>query len=559
MLIKPTVFNTNLRTFCLLVIVLNLPFISPAQGWQWANAINGPSQEDEIDAVAADQQANVYISGKFEDSLHIQGYSGTLTSVGMADIMLIKYDENGHFLWQKHWGGIGEDNVFDAVCDADNNLIISGYFQDTLQLDNHTLVAEGGFDAFIAKLNSNGNVLWAKQFGGTADDGANEVSVAAYGQIIVCADSDGDFTCDGISFSNTGDRDAYILSIQPNGTTDWIRAVQGAGNARSKAVAVDNGGNVFFGGDFFGPKAVVDEYSVPHPFTEYGNRDAFLSCWTATGAFKWAKSWGGTGNDLCKGVAVNAVGEVSILGPFENTIYLENAQLTSAGQTDFFLWKLDSTGIPQWLRHISSPVNVLEGGEIETDGHNGVVFGMGMLDTLLLESSNGFSVYTPPTTGAYPLFIQYNTAGEVGYTLMASTSVFSTFGEISRSNNKVFLDVVYRGLFIAGNDTLITDSVTNKDAGIVCIQLPDQPYAIAPILQETNIQLYPNPVENQLHIVLEEHSDRLQTLWQLTTVNSQIIQQVQLSSLHNTLNVSSLKKGTYILSNGTTILRFVKK
>jgi hypothetical protein len=243
-----------------LIALLSFNLLSNAQTspWEWAISVNGPSPEDEIDAVTSDHLSNVYVSGKFEDSIYVTGYPFPVISAGQADIMIVKYDSTGIFQWIKKIGGTGEDNVFDAVCNQSGELIISGYFQNTIQIDTITLTSYGGFDAFLAKLDTNGNVIWALQYGGISDDGGNEVTVANNGQLLVSAQSIGNITIGAFSFSNTnpGIDDAYIISVNPNGTVQWVRTVAGLGNARAKSVAVDNSGNVYFGGDFIGPNSI---------------------------------------------------------------------------------------------------------------------------------------------------------------------------------------------------------------------------------------------------------------------------------------------------------------
>ena len=466
--------------------------------WKWATSVNGPTNEDEIDALASDDDANVYISGKFEDSLFFNNYNDTLISNGMADIMLMKYDSLGNLIWYKHFGGLGEDNAFDAVCDQSGNLIVSGYFQQTVQFGTETLTSSGGFDAFIIKFDPTGNVIWALQFGGTGDEGGNEVSMSNNNTIIASADADGDFSLGSFTMTNTGNRDAYIMSITENGVVEWIRAIEGAGGVRSKSVAVDENGNIFYGGDFFGSNEVVDESSNGHAFTFVGNKDAYLTCWTSEGDLKWYKTWGGSGFEYCKGLATNSSGEVFAAGPFENTVNFEGTALSSAGGIDFFLWKLDSTGNALWIRQLSSPSDVLEGGELIEDGQDGVAFGMGMEDTFTIDDETGTQQFLLPTPGTtYPILLRYDATGKVVTTLMADNSLYATSGEISRSGNFIFLDLPYGGGVTLGNTTLTTTPLANKDGALACIDIQDLGAGIPTFSDlDEDLYFYPNPARN---------------------------------------------------------------
>ena len=142
--------------------------------FKWINSLNGPSEEDEIDAIASDNQGNVYLSGKFENELKVEGQTQPLVSNGMADIMVVKYNQDGIWQWSKKFGGIGEDNIFDADCDKQGNLILRGYFQGTVQFGSFELTSLGGFDMVLLKISPNGEVINAIRLGGTGNDGGNE-------------------------------------------------------------------------------------------------------------------------------------------------------------------------------------------------------------------------------------------------------------------------------------------------------------------------------------------------------------------------------------------------
>ena len=526
--------------------------------WNWARAIHGPTDEDEIDAIASDSEASVYISGKYEDTLFINEYEDTLISSGMADIMLIKYDSSGNMLWYKNYGGSGEDNTFDADCDTENNLIISGYFQDTLIFDNDTLISNGGFDAFFVKLDPLGEVVWAKSYGGTGDEGANEVSISMSNQIISCIDSDNNFYLDTFYVENTGNRDAYIISMSDEGEVDWYRAVGGTGGARSKSVAVDLDGNVFYGGDFFGDNYVVDEFGVEHSLIYVGERDAFISCWNFNGDLKWHKAWGGSGNEYCKGLATNDYGEVFAMGPFENNVLFDGVNLTSSGLIDFFLWKLDSLGNGIWVKHLASTNSVSEGGELISDGQNGVAFGVGYSDSLEVDDLIGSQIYTTETPSVYPIFFQFNRNGELINTLECSNSVYGTTGEIARSGNLIYLDIIFAGGIILGENSLSTTPLANKDGALLRIDLLNSAAntSAPPVTNSPTIHVFPNPVNHQLFI---SHSNLQPIEACIMRVDGQIIHCFTLKHSESTVfDTKGLFPGVYLIRTENSTLKFIK-
>lgn len=446
---------------------VNLPNVQTSLQFKWTKTLKGPSQEDEIDAVASDEQGNVYISGKFEDELTIAGQNETITSNGMADIMLVKYDKNGNWQWTKQFGSTQEDNVFDADCDNQGNVVLSGYFQGTVQFDNFTLTSQGGFDMMVLKISPEGNVLWAKNYGGSGHDGGNEVAIGNDNTILVGAQSNGTF--EGIA--NTGDQDAYLLSLDQNGNTQWIKAIKGAGIARSKAIEVDNWGNVYIGGDFIGANFVENNNSS-FPFEEFGNRDAYLVSFTSNGIYRWSKSWGNDGVDFCKGIVTTSQNDIYAVGQFQKIVNFNDETLTSTNDSkDLFVWKIKNTGETIWLRHISSSEK-LSGAEVAVDTEDNLIFGLGITGSTAFQvGGSNFKTISSCAGIRCPILIKYYKNGEKIDYLTANQSYDGRFGEIAVSNNIAYIDCeVIGGTYTFGNDEITTINNT-KDAAIVAIEL----------------------------------------------------------------------------------------
>ena len=444
-----------------------VPNIQGSFQWNWANLLYGPSNEDEVDAVASDAQGNVYLSGKFEDSLFIEGQTDPISSNGSADIMIVKYDKSGVLQWIKHFGGIGEDNIFDAVCDEEGNVYLSGFFENTVQFGNITLMAQGEWDMVVLKLNSNGNVLWAKQYGGKGRDGGNEVEFGNNHQLIVAAQSEGTF--EGIA--NTGNQDAYVLSLSSqDGSVNWIKSVQGPGYARAKAIAVDHQGNAYLGGDYLN-STFINSNEGTNTFDIYGGTDAYLASWTSEGTFRWVKTWGGIGNDLCKGVTVNSKNELYMVAPFENTVDIDGMEFTSAGASDLIVMKSDNSGKINWLRQISGIEN-LYGAELAVDREDDLVFGMSVWGMVSFESGNADSKKIIVGAERSPILVSYDLNGNFSQYLMGTVNQGDAhFGEISISNNTAYLDCeIIEGPHIFGTATFVSQN-NSKDAVIVSIGL----------------------------------------------------------------------------------------
>lgn len=152
---------------------------------------------------------------------------------GAGDGMLIKIDANGNRLWEKVFGGINEDILFDILPTSDNNFLIVGQSFSGIGYEKQS-INKGHVDAWIIKINPNGDVIWETSLGSTA---------AEYTGTVVAPTSDGGYII-GSSVANTGpasvaangDRsqnlkneswDYWIFKIDASGQKVWDKVYGG--------------------------------------------------------------------------------------------------------------------------------------------------------------------------------------------------------------------------------------------------------------------------------------------------------------------------------------------
>lgn len=440
--------------------------------YAWARLVSGPSNEDEVDAVTSDGSGNVYISGKFEQVLTIEGSGTKLTSAGMADIMVAKYASTGVLQWVRRYGGTSEDNVFDADTDGAGNVYLSGYFGGTVSFDGIQLTSVGGLDMMVVKLSPAGDVLWATRMGGPGNDGGNEISIAPDGTIAVVAGSDNTFTGGNLTFT-TGStlQHGILLTLDGmSGSVRWGGQIAGSGVARLKCLATDGNGNVFAGGDYGGTMSVIGPNRIEALPAPRG-LDAYLTAWTPAGQLRWTKAWGGTGADLCKGLVTNIASDVFAVGYATDDARFDQQTLPISGR-DLYVWKLDTTGATRWLAHIASAAD-LQGSEVTLTPDDGIVFGHNGTEAVTYSSSDGHAItVTPPAPGvAWPRIVGYRPDGVPRQPLFPTTcTADGNMDEIAHTGRRAYIDVpIFGGTYTFGPDT--RTGTSTKDALIVAIDM----------------------------------------------------------------------------------------
>jgi hypothetical protein len=149
-----------------------------AGDYQWAKVWGGASEED-CRALASDQDGHIFAGGMFVQTIDLNPGTGTdyHTSNGGYDIYVSKLDASGNFYWAKTWGGA--ENTWDVPSslslDENRNIYIAGRFKSSVidfdpgtGVENH--YCNGDYDAFVSKLDSEGEFQWARTWGGAEAD-----------------------------------------------------------------------------------------------------------------------------------------------------------------------------------------------------------------------------------------------------------------------------------------------------------------------------------------------------------------------------------------------------
>jgi len=212
----------------------------------------GTSAYDVSFGVAADAAGNVFISGTTRGSL------GGQPNAGYGDAFVAKYDASGKLLWTRQLGTSGDDDSCGVAADAAGNVFISGETSGNLGGQPNA----GGYDAFVAKYDASGKLLWTRQLGTSARDVSFGVAADADGNVFISGETSG-----SLGGPKAGNADAFVAKYDASGNLLWTRQLGTFAGDVSYGVAADAAGNVFISGFTWGslggqPNAGVDDVFV---------------------------------------------------------------------------------------------------------------------------------------------------------------------------------------------------------------------------------------------------------------------------------------------------------
>jgi hypothetical protein len=295
--------------------------------------------------IVVDSSGNSYVTGEFEGTSAFG--ATTLTSAGINDIYVAKMDSGGNFLWAKRAGGTSYDRGRGIAVDSSGNTYITGYFQGTAEFGATTLTSAGSSDTYIAKVDSGGNFLWAKRAGGTSGDEGHGIAVDSSGNAYVTGIFTGTavFGATTLTSTSVGGGDTYIAKVDSGGNFLWAKRAGGTSGNVGYGIAVDSSGNAYITGYFTGT-AVFGATTL----TSAGQQDTYIAKVDSGGNFLWAKRAGGTNYNHNFSIVADSSSNAYITGYFKGTSVFGATTLTSAGDVDVFIAKVDSGGNFLWAK-----------------------------------------------------------------------------------------------------------------------------------------------------------------------------------------------------------------
>jgi hypothetical protein len=224
-----------------------------------------------------------------------------------------------------------------------------------------------------------GRGIWATKMDGSGNDQGRAVETDSSGNVYVTGffasdpltiyNSDGNAS--GITLDNAGSNGAFIVKYNSSGVAQWATRIDGTGDDRAFAIAVDASGNIHVTGRYTGTVTIYSVGDVTFgTLANAGGTAAFIVKYNSSGVAQWATRIDGTGNDQGDGITVDSSGNVYVSGRYTGTVTIYSAgdvsfgTLANAGGTAAFVVKYNSSGVAQWATRIDGTGN---------DGAQGVV------------------------------------------------------------------------------------------------------------------------------------------------------------------------------------------
>lgn len=483
------------KLLILLIFLFSQKAIS--QNWEWLHDLGCPAGFDQVKSFAIDDQGFIYVLGEFSCTATIIDTIFTVPgSNNDSDIFVAKLNPDGSAIWIKQYGSYENEHPETIKVDQAGNIYIGGsFFWDTL-LDDIRLFTHAGstYSSFVAKLNNDGEVLWAAkpwhddiftQIRGwdmTIDEAANVYLVGEFS---------GDMAINGQLYASMDNApDAYIAKLDSVGNWLWSKTIPNTGGEAFQVVEVDEDQNIYVAGAHSGDLdlgllTVNDEWDYP----------GFIAKMDPSGALLWAT--------LCLAVEdldLDDMGNIYITGNFNQDLVLGTDTLLGwAGAQQAYMAKLDNNGNYTWAQtpegynfsnhgysvHVKDDNNILfAGSNFRNITFDGIFVGGNSYENgyIAVSDPDGNWLEAHRAGGASMIFEPYDVQDYDGGIIAAGI-----YGGNGNFPPNFSFSNVANG-FIASTETTFTTAIQS------------------PLIGSMSISVIPNPASTSWNLVIEDFS-----------------------------------------------------
>lgn len=307
----------------------------------WGHGIGGLS-DDWVNNLVIDGD-NLYVTGQFIGTVDFDGTEETLeinSTLDKYDGFLAKYNLDGEISWVFRMGGVDDDFANEVAVDGEGNIIVTGTFQGTGDFWGQLLYAADGAmagwpkegDAFIAKYNSESDLIWAKSIVGDnesnggysntinalAVDGENNIYITG----LIYGEGDFDMNEDENILETYADYDSYFAKYNADGELQWVHTTAPKVTGYNLDMAIDGNNDIYLTGHFGYSSGVPYEADFDfntdsiYALQSLGDNDIYIAKYHSDAELVWAYNLGGSGYDFATAIDIDKEYNICVGGWF---------------------------------------------------------------------------------------------------------------------------------------------------------------------------------------------------------------------------------------------------
>ncbi len=489
--------------FCCGSVLLAQPAI------QWQKSLGG-SGYDEASSIQQTNDGGYIVAGRSSSTDgHVSGNHGG------EDVWVVRLASNGAILWQKSYGGTGNDVASVIENTTDGGYVMAGRSTST---NGDVTGNHGGEDFWVVKISLTGTLQWQKSLGGSGDDRAHSIKQTFDGGYIIAGRSG---SSDGDVSKNQGSDDYWVVKLTNTGALDWEKSFGGTGYDEGNSIrqTADSGYIVA------GRSSSYDGDVT----SNHGSLEYWLLKLSVAGDIQWDKSLGGLVDDEAYSIQTTFDGGYVVAG-WSNS---NNGDVSgNHGNEDYWVAKLTSKGDMEWERSMGGSKYDIASHIIQTLDSGYMVTGWSASEDGDVTGHHGSTDYW---------MVKLTKTGEIWWQKALGGTSYELASAIIQSTDGGY--VVAGGSF--SNDGEVTGNSGSTDFWIVKLT------SVVGIDEFAGINrslFYPNPTSGQITIHTE--AELVGSTYIISNTLGKVVLSGKLASTNAILDIGNLSSGIYQIRLG---------
>jgi len=572
------------KTLTVLFLIASA-FIVKAQTTNWARDIGASYGVHPF--ITADSDGNVYSTGSFNGTIDADPGAAVynLTSNGQDNIFISKINKYGSFVWAINLGGPGAVYGSAITLDANGNILLAGSFSQTVDFDpgvgiQNLTAGTFALNAFILKLDSTGNYLWAKAFVNTptsitgASGSIRSIHIDSDQNILTTGSFNGTVDFDPSATENTLttnpylQRSIFISKLDSAGNYIWAKQFGINDLNTGTSITTDNSGNILACGNF-SSQVDFDPGINVFNLNTFTNATYILKL-NANGDFNWVKTFEvAEPNNRVRinSITLDANQNIIIKGSFIGAVDLnpgnDSLNIISDGISEtVFISKFDLNGEFIWAKtwNFNLPFN-FQGywsNLLLLNSQNSIYSANTFTGTIDVDPGNAANSLT--SQGASDLILyKLDTDGNLDTTIIFNGKFDFCSSIVKDGLGNIIIGGRYSDTtYVATDSGIDTLNANETEFHSFILQLGVESItAIEKINDTNNITIYPNPTSSIVNIDFKSESNKAEI--SLYNLLGEKLHHQSINTKNYQLDLSQYSSGTYFISIKTENENIVRK
>ncbi len=308
---------------------------------QWLRTLGGPAFSEMSNGICVAPNGQVTVAGSFMGTASIGGQTFTSavdpgTGAPGFDVFVASWSAAGVPLWVKHGTAPAVDQAVEVVCDATGAVYVTGQFSGTMSFGvPHVNTMQGA--TFLVKFDAAGQEQWFRKWGGASFNVVRDMTWSTAGDLVITGEVQGTMLLDDGTAHNIGTAEPFAYYVLRMSSAGMLMASTTVGSESPVSVAAvaQHGDSLIVLGDFNCRFTGLSAHYGEGVFMATGPKDLFMARHHMGDlGFLRAQQYGGKHAKRAGAIAFTPVGEVVVVGSFEQELFMPALGIPIGGNAE---------------------------------------------------------------------------------------------------------------------------------------------------------------------------------------------------------------------------------